>query len=93
MLGGPEPTRASPAGCLVGLGGLVLLGYGGLCAYLVWKIQSGATGNDATDSGWLIIQGLGSLAVGVFLLRFGWRMAIKADMRNADDPTKPMIRF
>ena len=90
----PEITRATPAGCLVGLFGLLAYLYAGLCAFGVWQalpLQTQTPDWPSVRS--LLVQGSVAVVVGTVLLRVGWKMALKADMSNPNDPGKPVIRF
>ncbi len=88
------PTKATPAGCVIGLMGIALVGYAIVCGWVCYlSIQS----TEIAEKGRLLrFYGIScgvSLVVGLWLLRLGWRWALKSDMSDPDDPDKPVMRF
>ncbi|MFO1485488.1 MAG: hypothetical protein U1F71_19150 [Verrucomicrobiaceae bacterium] len=85
------PTRATPAGCVVVLVGIALVGYSLVCGWICYlAVQS----KDILEKESLLrfygISCVVSLVGGIGLLRFGTRKALEADMSNPDDG--PMMR-
>ena len=88
------PTKATPAGCVIGLFGIALVGYAIFCGWIFYRISSAA---ELTDKGGLLrFYGalcVVSLLLGLWLLRLGRRWALKSDVSDPDDPDKPVMRF
>lgn len=88
------PTKATPAGCVIGLVGIALVGYAiasGWVCYLT--IQSAEIVKKGSLLRFYGISCGVSLVGGLWLLRLGWRWALEADMSDPDDPDKPVMRF
>ena len=80
------PTKATPAGCVIVLAGIALVGYALACGWVCYlAVQS----TEIEDKGSLLrlygISGVVSLVGGIWLLRFGTRKALEADMSEPDD--------
>ncbi|HRH98939.1 MAG TPA: hypothetical protein PLB55_23570 [Prosthecobacter sp.] len=80
------PTKATPAGCVIVLAGSALVGYALACGWVCYlAVQS----TEIEDKGSLLrfygISGVVSLVGGIWLLRFGTRKALEADMSAPDD--------
>ncbi len=80
------PTKATPAGCVIVLAGIALVGYSLACGWVCYlTVQS----TEVEDKGSLLrfygISGVVSLVGGIWLLRFGSRKALEADMTDPDD--------
>jgi len=87
-------TKATPAGCVIGLVGVALVGYGIVCGWVCFlTVQS----TEVVEKGTLLrfygVSCAVSLVGGLWLLREGWRMALDSDMSDPDDPDKPSVRF
>ena len=89
-----RPTKATPAGCVIGLVGIALVGYGVVCG---WVCYLGIQSTEIVEKGSLLrFYGIScgvSLIGGLWLLRLGWRWALDSDMSDPDDPDKPSLRF
>lgn len=89
-----RPTKATPAGCVIGLVGMALLGYAIACGWVCYQVIKST---ELVEKGSLLrfygISGVASLSGGLWLLRLGWRWALEADMSDPDDPGKPTLRF
>jgi len=88
------PTKATPAGWGIGLLGIALVGYSLFCCRIFYLITQAT---EITGRGSLL-RFYGSLIMvslfgGLWLLRLGWRWAMKSDMADPDDPGKPSVRF
>lgn len=91
---GNRITKATPAGCLVGLLGLVLSGGGGIMAWGCYLAQGKVDVEPGAELVWGF--GLGALVsggLGVLLLVVGFKMALRSNMSEPDDQEKPMVRF
>lgn len=80
------PTKATPAGCVIVLAGIALVGYALACGWVCYlAVQS----TEIEDKGSLLrfygISGVVSLVGGIWLLCFGTRKALEADMSEPDD--------
>lgn len=88
------PTKATPAGCVIGLFGIALVGYGMVCG---WICYLGTQSAEIVEKGSLLrFYGIScgvSLVGGLWLLRAGWRLALESDMSEPDDPDKPVMRL
>ncbi len=88
------PTKATPAGCFIGLVGIALDGYAIFCGWIFYLITQ-ATNLTGKES---LLRFYGTLCVvslvaGLWLLRLGWGWALQSDMSVPDDPDKPVMRF
>ena len=86
------PTKATPAGCVVGFFGLASWAYAGLCGYalrLAYNLPEVQRDAALVHSLWLRLPV--AFVIGLALVWYGWRMAMVADMRHPDDP--PSVRF
>ena len=89
-----SPTKATPAGCVIGLVGIALVFYAIVCG---WVCYLGIQSTEVVEK-WSLLRFYGissgvSLVGGLWLLRLGWRWALKSDMSDPDDPDKPVMRF
>lgn len=89
-----SPTKATPAGCVIGLVGVALVSYAIVCG---WVCYSAMQSTEIVEKGSLLrFYGIScgvSLIGGLGLLRLGWRMALVSDMTDPDNPDKPSVRF
>lgn len=73
------PTKATPGGCLVGLLGLASMIFGGVCT---WGLFVAVDVPPSKSDPELIMKlGFGSavgVSLGLFLIRWGWRLAIRS---------------
>lgn len=87
-----QPTKASPAGCMIGLFGFASLALSiifGLGLYRVFTLE-------IMDWSLFWKYGLGSLGcliIGLLIIRFGFKLALSADMSDPYSTTKSKIRF
>lgn len=85
------PTKATPVGCVVVLAGIAVMSYGLVCG---WVCYLTAQSTEVVEKGSLLrfygISCVVSLVGGIWLLRFGTRKALEADMSDPDDG--PMMR-
>jgi len=91
---GPQPTRATPAGCLVGLLALASFIFSGIGIWgliVAWNTPDKNRPEDLVTT-LILIAIFGSL-FGIILLWLGWKMALSAHMKDPDDRKKPMVRF
>ena len=89
-----QPTRATPAGCVLGLCGLAAWIYAGFSAwglYLALSVSPEHRDPRMIRFLWLSVA-IGFIG-GAALLSLGWRLALRVDMSDPDNPRKPMIRF
>ena len=88
------PTKATPAGCVIGLAGIALAGYAIASGWVCYLTVQSA---EIVEKGSLLrfygISCAVSLVGGLWLLRLGWSMALDSDMSDPDDPDKPIMRF
>lgn len=88
-----DPTKATPAGCVIGLVGIALVGYAITSGWVCYLTVQSA---EIVEKGSLLrFYGIScgvSLVGGLWLLRLGWRMALDSDMSDPDDPDKPIMR-
>ncbi|MDA7881550.1 hypothetical protein N9A94_04530 [Akkermansiaceae bacterium] len=88
------PHRATPGGCLLGLLGLASLIFGGIC---IWGLFVAVDVPPSKSDPELIMKlAFGSaigVSLGIFIIRWGWRLAIRSDMSDPDDQDKPLMRF
>jgi|HubBroStandDraft_1064217.scaffolds.fasta_scaffold270363_3 hypothetical protein len=90
----PTPTRATPAGCVVVLFGLAAWVYTGLCCVVIhMEHHLPVAKQDSHVIRTWEIHGVLSFVAGLLMLWFGLRWAVRADMSDPDDPTKPKVRF
>jgi hypothetical protein len=89
-----QPTRAVPGGCIIGLFGCGALIYSIICGYGIWFAFTATDSDDhSTVILHLTIHGLIAILAGLVLIRTGWRLALRADMSDPDDPNRPKMRF
>lgn len=87
-----QPTKASPAGCVIGVFGIILLVFSVISGWIFYRLLT----REVIDWSLLWKYGGGSLAclfVGLFVIRLGWKLALGADMSDPYSNTKPKIRF
>lgn len=88
----PQPTKATPAGCVVGLLGVAFLVMSTALGFVVYKILA----QESIDWSLLWKCGLGALGcfiLGLLIIRFGLKLALNADMSDPYSTTKPKMRF
>lgn len=80
------PTKAVPVGCVIVLVGIALVGYSLICG---WVCHLTVQSTEIEDKVYLLwfygMSGVASLVGGLWLLRFGSRKALEADMSDPDD--------
>lgn len=88
------PTKASPAGCIVALFGLLSVAYGILSGYQLLILLIGSPDGIDTHVLWTaIVKAALGLMMGLWLCRLGWRLAASSDMTEPYSPDKPKMRF
>lgn len=81
-----HPNKATPVGCVMVLIGIGLISYALVCGWVCYlTIQSKEVQDKTSLLRFYGISCVVSLVGGVWLLRFGTRMALEADMSNPDD--------
>lgn len=81
---------------MLGFFGLMAWGYAALCGraiYLAGKLPPAESIRNADVVSGLWLQLAVAVLAGAGMLWYGWRLALKADMRDAGNRRKPMIRF
>jgi len=89
-----NPTQATPAGCLLGLLGLAALIFGGVCTWGLFVAID--VPPSKSDPELIMKRAFGSaigVSLGLLLIRWGWQLSLRADMKNPRDPDKPKLRF
>lgn len=85
------PTKATPVGCVVVLVGIALIGYAMACGWVCYlTVRSTEVEDKINLLRYYGISCVVSLVSGIWLLRFGTRKALEADMSNPDDG--PILR-
>ncbi len=87
-----RPTKASPAGCVIGLFGIASLGVSMISGLGVYRILT----HEIIDWSLFWKYGLGfigCLIIGLLIIRFGLKLALGADMSDPYSTTKPKMRF
>lgn len=80
------PTKATPFGCVVVLAGIALVGYALACGWVCYlAVQSTEIEDKESLLRFYGISCVVSLVGGIWLLRFGTRKALEADMSAPDD--------
>ncbi len=80
------PTKATPIGCVVVLVGIALVGYSMVCGWICYMaVQSTEIQEKESLLRFYGISCVVSLVGGIWLLRFGSRKALEADMSEPDD--------
>jgi hypothetical protein len=88
------PTSATPAGCVVVLFGFAAWAYAGLCCVAIRLEHRLPVAKQDPHFVWSWgVHGALAFAAGAAMIWLGIRWAMKADMSDPDDPTKPKIRF
>ena len=78
------PTQATPGGCLLSLFGLAAMIFGGVCT---WELFVAIDVPPSKSDPELIMK-LGfcsaiGVSLGLFLIRWAWRLATRSDMKNS----------
>lgn len=87
-----QPTKASPAGCVVGLFGVIFLACSAMFIWGSYKVLT----HDISDVllRWKYpLLTISCLVVGIFIIRVGCKMALRADMSDSYSRSKPKMRF
>ncbi len=89
-----RPTQSTPGGCLIGAVGFFACLYAGVCLFVGSRLQeeelSEAEREYAASLGWH--SGIG-FVVGIALLWFGYKLAIRVEEYDSRDPKEPMLKF
>lgn len=80
------PTKATPVGCVVVLVGIGLISYALMCGWVCYlAVQSTEVQDKTSLLRFYGISCVASIVSGIWLLRFGTRKALQADMSNPND--------
>ena len=88
-----SPTKAVPGGCIIGLIGVLCWLYTAVCTFFILNrdaIEDVERRTRIVET--MFLHGIVSLLLGVALVFFGCRLAVKSDMSDPWDPGKPMVR-
>ena len=89
----PDPTKAVPGGCLVGLFGVFSWVYTGLCFYILLNRESIEDPQEQAEMVQkFLTHAVISFFLGLGLLYAGYRLALRADMSDPGNPNKPILR-
>ncbi len=89
-----RPTRAVPAGCVLGLFGVAAFVYAALSSWALYlALNVPAPHHDSQLVRLLLARMIIACVTGVALIWFGWRLACRADMSDPADPQKPIMRL
>ena len=79
---------------MLGLAGLVPLIFGGLCIWGFFAAINASPENPPDIESWKFAAGaVIGIVLGALLIRWGWRLAVQADMTEPYSPDKPRTRF
>ncbi len=89
-----RPSKAVPGGCIIGMVGIAAILGGVLCIFGFFAALDAPPDRPPIIEAWKFgLAAFLSIAFGLWIIRLGWRLALKADMTDPDDPNKPTMRF
>lgn len=90
-------TRSTPAGCIIGFFGLLLLLAGLLCGYVGWRVHQAEAAHHPVDVGCSVGEFLAGgallIAVGIAILWWGLRLISKIEAYDPSDPKGPAMKW
>ena len=87
-----RPTKSVPGGCVVALFGLGSLLYAALALTAAWMINQKNIASERLE--FLLTSGIAATCMGLLLVFFGYKSAMKIDRRyDPDDSNEPRAKF